>query len=476
MPFTDGYPLPISYFPGAVRNGHQTGVPPMTNDLHNPRRRPRSLSHIPGFSGLGSIHLSIRIAAVVLLLIVSGLAGGMVIERYVVSGGSGHNIAFPNLEAMSDVINKNYYYLPTAEDGIDELDHRMEQHAIIGALSALDDQYTRYLTEDQSATSQEDLQGHYGGTGVNISMDNGLVVVTKVIPDSPSEEAGIAQGDVIEKINNQPVDAQDFEGIVRQLRGDIGATVDIELMRPSTGRDLVVNLTLEEIVVPPVTMRMIEDTSIGWIRVTIFGDDTVAELDDAIATLNEHGATGALLDLRGNGGGWVTSAQSVLGRFLDPDTGPALYEDASPGPGGEVPLPILVDETTRQIGLPVIVLVDDGTASAAEIVAGALQDYGRALVVGEPTYGKGSVQRIFSFPDGSTLRVTVAEWFTPDKGRIQEDGIQPDIVITASDQTPADQDLVLDTAATLLRDGVSRPADLISTPGTEDSLPVTPER
>lgn len=440
----------------------------MTDEQHSQRRSEPSLASLPGLAGLGRGHLVLRLILLALLLLMSGMAGGMVLERYLVAEGGEAQHAFSDLETAAGIINANFYYRPTGDEELRELDQRMEQHAIIGAIASLGDEYTRYLSADQSATAQEDLQGRYGGTGIDLSVIDGRFVVATVIPDTPAERAGIERGDVLEQIGDRPVSLDDFEGTVRRLRGEIGEVIDVTLERPATGKQFRVDLTLEEIVIPPVTLRMIEGTSIGWVRVTIFGDETVAELDDALATLAGNGATGIVLDLRGNGGGWVTSAQGVLGRFLDPDIGPALYEDTSPEPGGEVPLPILDDGSAKPTDLPVIALVDGGTASAAEIVAGALQDYDRALVVGEPTFGKGSVQGIFTFSDGSTLRVTIAEWFTPNRDRIEEEGIRPDIELSAPDDAPADEDPALETALALLQQGVSRPTDLatpVATPG-----------
>lgn len=442
----------------------------MTTDQQQTRQSDSPPNRVPGFQELGPTHFYIRIVAVALLILVTGFAGGIVLERSLISGPSQQDSVFPDLEAVADVIDHNYYYRPESETDAKQLEHAMEEQAIIGALSSLDDQYTRYLSSDQSTTAQEDLEGRYGGTGVDVSINNNLLTIINVVPDSPADDAGILRGDVIDRIDGQPIDLDDFEGIIRQLRGDIGSVVELALVRPSTAEEFDVELTREEIVVPPVTLRMIEGTDIGWIRITIFGDDTVAQIDDAITTLQGNGATGIILDLRGNGGGWVTSAQGVLGRFLDPDVGPALYEDTTPGRGGEEPLPILNDDG-QMTDLPVIVLVDRGTASAAEIVAGALKDYNRALVVGEATFGKGSVQRIFGFSDGATLRVTVAEWFTPSLGRIQQEGIQPNIEIQPGDDPAADTDPTLDTAVQLLQSGTSKPTDLVKPTSSPESTP-----
>lgn len=430
----------------------------MTSSVPDNLPPARYSSRPPGFSNLGPLHFYIRMAAVVLLILVTGLAGGMVLERYVIQGSTPSDQSFPDLEAVAGVIDESYYYRPTSEEERERLDRQMEQQAIIGALSSLEDEYTRYLGPELSATALEDLEGRYGGTGIDVVVVESAVVVANVVANSPADDAGIRRGDVIERIENQPVDPETFDGIVRQLRGEVGTTVGLSLTRPETGETLELELVREEIVEPPVTLRMIEGTSIGWLRITIFGNDTLVEVEDAIRTLEQQGATGIVLDLRGNSGGWVTSAQGVLGRFLDPDVGPALYEDTSPEAGEEIPLPILRDENSPFSDLPMVVLVDRGTASAAEIVAGALKDYDRAVVIGEQTYGKGSVQRIFSLDDGATLRVTVAEWFTPGMSRIQDQGIQPDVELKAEEHASTGGDPALATAVGMLQSGNVRPA------------------
>jgi carboxyl-terminal processing protease len=418
---------------------------------------------------LTPFHLYLRLGALFVLVLLVGVAGGILIERNLGATANGET-DFPDLEAVVDVIDNNYYYRPTSEPEAEALERRMEQQAIVGLLSTLGDEYTRYLSADQSETAQEDLEGRYGGTGVDITLQNNQVVVSNVVPESPAELAGIVRGDVIERIDDLLVDVSDFDGLIRQLRGDIGSRVKLSMRRAGTGASFDVELVREEIVVPPVTFRMVQGTTIGWIQVTIFGDQTTAGVDDALRQAVAAGATGFVLDLRGFGGGWVSSAQEVLARFIPTDAGPALYEDLTPGRGGEEPLPLRGDGATAS-DLPLVVLVDRNTASAAEIVAGALKDYNRALVIGEPTYGKGSVQRIFSFSDGSTLRVTVAEWFTPSRGRIQDEGIRPDLAVSFDTHAATGDDPVLAAGVTMLESGRSRPTDLAEGMATPAATP-----
>lgn len=420
----------------------------MSPDTPQSNRSGPGADGLPGFTGLGRAHLYIRMIAVALLLVLLGVTAGMVLERSLVRSEQGSG-TFSYLETVGDVVDASFYYRPTSPEAQATVEAEMQQQAIAGALTALGDPYTRYLGPEQSQTAQEDLDGRYGGIGVDVMHHEDALVVTNVVPESPADVAGLLRMDEIRAIAGVPVDLADFDAIVRQLRGEVGSTVRLDVFRPSNDREFTVDLMRKEITVPVVSMQMIEGTSIGWIRITLFGTETVPQLDAALASLDEAGAEGLILDLRGNSGGWVESAQEVIGRFVDADAGPALYEDTQPGEGGEQGMPIVAPEDGGPVDLPLVVLVDGDSASASEIVAGALQDYDRAVIVGQTTFGKGSVQRIFTFPDASSMRVTVAEWFTPAMSRIQDAGIMPDDPVAPTDAS-AGGDPVLERAVALL--------------------------
>lgn len=395
-----------------------------------------------------------------LILIVGGFVGGLLVERNL--NGSDHTSNFADLEAVHGVIGTDYYYLPSDEDERARLDADMEAGAIEGALGTLGDVYTRYLDVDESDTAQEGLEGKYGGVGIDIVLEHDVAFVTSVVPDSPADDAGVLRGDVIEQINGARVQTTDTNEVVRMLRGDIGSSISITLIRPSSGEVISLDLTLEEIIIPSVILEFIEGTDYAWIHITIFGDTTVADLDEAIAEIRARGSKGVILDLRGNGGGWVVAARQTLGRFLDPGVGPAMYEDTA-GADEMVAMAIEPGDGIEPLDIPMVVLIDGGTASAAEIVAGSLRDYQRATLVGERTFGKGSVQRIYEFSDGATLRVTVAEWFTPSKSRIQSEGVQPDVQISTGGQ-PVDSDPVLDAGIQVLDSQVNGVSTPLATP------------
>jgi carboxyl-terminal processing protease len=207
------------------------------------------------------------------------------------------------------------------------------------------------------------------------------------------------------------------------------------------------------------------------LQVTVFGDNTTAELDAALKQAQQDGAKGVILDLRNNGGGWVDSAQEMIGRFVPESSGPALYEQFDPDGSERTAQPIISGEV-KMYDVPLIVLVNAGTASASEIVAGALRDYHRAEIVGERTFGKGSVQRVHDFQDGSSARITFAEWLTPSEGRIQGEGIEPDVVVDAGlDGASVDNQLL--SAINVLTGGVGQDGESVSLFSTPAASPIT---
>lgn len=425
--------------------------------------------------GLSMTHFYVRMTGLFLLVLLVGIAGGLLVGRATYGDHANANTSFSDLDAVSGVLTGNYYYRPTDDGEQDQFVESLEQHAISGMLTSLNDDYTRYLLPAEAQVAAEQLEGEYGGIGVNLQEVGGIVHVARVGPDTPASRAGIEAGDIVERIDSRPVGSitESLDGI--DLRGPVGSSVVLTMVRPPGETPADYSMEREAIVVHPVAWEMIPGTNYMRIRIDIFGDRTTQELEKAIAAAEASDVDGIVLDIRGNGGGWVFSAQETIGRFLDDDVGPAMYEDASPARGGETELPIVNGETPPT-DLPLIVLVDRNTASAAEIVAGSLRDYDRALVVGEQTFGKGSVQRIFDFQDGASLRVTVAEWFTPSKGRIQDDGIRPDVILTTGGNAAGAGDPFVTAATSFLDSGMSRPTDLALIPATPVPGTPTPSR
>jgi len=215
------------------------------------------------------------------------------------------------------------------------------------------------------------------------------------------------------------------------LKGPAGEKVSLSMQRGDAD-PYTLDVERRDIPVPVVTYKLDKANKLAVISIIVFGDKTASELDAALQAARKDGVEGIVLDLRNNGGGWVQSAQETIGRFISADAGAALYEDFDPNvDGDEIEQPIINGDVTAY-DLPMVVLVNNGTASAAEIVAGALQDYVRATIVGETTFGKGSVQRVHEFDDGSSFRLTFAHWLTPDKHAINKVGIEPDFEVAAT--------------------------------------------
>ncbi|CAN5650163.1 hypothetical protein BH23CHL5_BH23CHL5_16600 [soil metagenome] len=336
------------------------------------------------------------------------------------------------LDEVTTLIEQEYYLRPDSSEDAEEFWRALEESAIRGLTAGLDG-HTTYLPPTDSAKAADSLSGSYEGIGIWINSGDGAITVVAPVPGSPAENAGIRSGDVIVAIDGRRTVGMDEKSAVEALMGPAGEEVELSVQRTGGSGELTFSVVRQRITYPVVKYQFEADREVAIITVMIFGDRTVSELDTALARARQDGAKGIVLDLRNNGGGWVQSAQETIGRFLDPAVGPALYEDFNGLiDGDEVAEPIIagdfIDEET-----PLVVLVNGGSASASEIVAGALSDYGRALIVGMPTYGKGSVQRVHEFSDGASLRLTFAQWLTPNLHTIENEGLQPDLVVEPID-------------------------------------------
>jgi len=378
------------------------------------------------------------------LIAVTSFAAGMFAERDLrAPAGSGDErlgslasdaqpgdaAQFSRLQEVYRLIESEYYYRPKQEADQATFREQLEERAIQGMLSGLDE-HSAYLIPMEQAPIAEQLSGEYEGIGVWVDSPNGELTIVAPVPGSPAERAGLRAGDVIESADGHSLRGATQDDAIALLRGPAGTTVHLVIRRPGVPGLLEFDVVREKIPLPNVAYRFLADQKIAVIQVKLFGDKTTEELDAALAQAQRDGAAGLVLDLRNNGGGWVQSAQEMIGRFVPADAGPALYEDVDGNPTDPImtPEPILPGEAPV-VDLPLVVLVNGGTASAAEIVAGALRDYGRALVVGETTFGKGSVQRVHDFPDGASARITFALWLTPKRKLIEDGGIVPDVVV-----------------------------------------------
>jgi len=315
--------------------------------------------------------------------------------------------------------------------------------AIRGVLDLLDDPYTFFLEPQPGEVERDQFSGAYGGIGVDLWRDGEGNVVLSPYPASPAQEAGVRTGDLLLAVDGRSVVTATIDDIRVRLRGEVSTVVTLTISRPPTlPFDLPV--TRAEIRIPSVTYRALDqDPTIGYLHITGFTERTPDEAREAVDSLLSSGVTRLVLDLRDNGGGLIRPAVEVADLFLD--GGPVLYEVRR---GGEE-TPFRAHPGGAATDLPLAVLVNGSTASAAEMLAGAIQVRERGVLIGEPTYGKGSVQLIYTLSDGSSLHVTAAVWLLPDRRPLGPDGLQPDVPVPPTGGT---DDVQLERAIQYLQD------------------------
>jgi carboxyl-terminal processing protease len=337
------------------------------------------------------------------------------------------------------IIEREFYgELPTAQ--------QMTYGAIRGAITALDDPNTVFMDPQVSELESTDLRGKFEGIGAVVTMEDGHVVVVSPMEGQPAEKAGIRAGDIIIKVDDTEVTGMTLTEAVLLIRGPKGSTVQLTILRAGEPDSLVFEVVRGEIETPTVASRLME-FKIGYIRVALFGEQTNTELREAIQELKEKGAKALILDLRNNPGGYLESSIQVSSQFIE--NGVIAYESWNDGRERAF-------QTTARGGLatdiPLAVLINKGSASAAEIVAGAIKDYERGVLIGERTFGKGWVQHVHQLSDGSTLHVTVAQWLTPSRQQISDEGIAPDIeVLLTEEDIEAERDSQLQEALEYLK-------------------------
>ncbi|MEZ4665647.1 MAG: S41 family peptidase [Thermomicrobiales bacterium] len=372
----------------------------------------------------------------------------------VIAPASDANDNLDRLSQVEELINEEYYGRPQDGETGDEFWSDLEGRALTGLAEGLDG-YSVYLPPDDQQQAANQLEGPFEGIGVWVATRDGKMTIVAPIPGSPAEEAGILAGDVILQIDGVSVEGLTDADALDLLKGPAGESVHLQLQR-GTEPPMSLDVERRKIPVPVVTYRLDEESNVGIIRIVVFGDKTAAELDAALQAAKNDGVDGIILDLRNNGGGWVQSAQQTIGRFVPEDAGPALWEDTDPSRTGDEKEQPIISGDVNAYDIPLVVLVNNGTASSAEIVAGALRDYERATIVGETTFGKGSVQRVHVFEDGSSFRLTFAHWLTPNEEVIDKVGIAPDVVAS---RTPDSEigDAQLDAAIQVLTTSTGTP-------------------
>lgn len=364
--------------------------------------------------------LGVMIGAVLSLIFLLGFVSGAAFGQHRQSAADGTSDRNLNdfLTAYRLVTQHSYYHLNK---------QHLVYAAIDGMLSATGDPHTLFLSRRDNQVADQQINGsRFSGIGAIVAPAHQSLEIVAPLPHTPASEAGIHAGDRVIRIDGQPVSRMSSDVAIARIHGRAGTHVRLTLVRSNRQPFTV---TVRRAQIPAVTAygRVLPD-SLGYIQIMSFGDNTTQELDQALSTVVRGHARGIILDLRGNPGGFVDAAQAVVSRFLN--RGVVAYEK---GPGTSL-TPLRVEHAPYVTHLPLVILVDSGTASAAEITAGALRDDHRAVLIGTRTYGKGSMQSIYALTDGSSLRITDRMWLTPNKHSIQRVGIRPDLLVAV---TPA---------------------------------------
>lgn len=312
-----------------------------------------------------------------------------------------------------DLVQTRYYRQPVD-------DEVLIQGAIDGMLGTLGDEYTRYLPPQDEVRSQEEMDGEFQGIGVVVESVDGAITVVSPIEGSPAEAAGMQPGDILREADGIDLTGMDLTEAADIIRGPRGTSVNLVVERD--GERIVFDIVRDVIVVPSVRGEML-DNNIAYVRINQFIRTTESDLASVLSELNASNPAGMILDLRRNPGGLLDQVQDVADEFLP--AGVVLVEEFG---GGRREVYESTDDGLAE-DIPLVVLIDEGSASAAEVLAGAIRDRERGILVGAQSFGKGTIQSVNSLSNGGGLRMTIARWLTPGDNWVHESGLQPDIVI-----------------------------------------------
>lgn len=376
------------------------------------------------------------VSAVIISILIGFVAGTRGAELANLLGGTfGVEVATGQLDTSS--LQETYRKLDLKFDG--ELDEKkLIEQANKGLVEAAGDDYTQYFTKKEAEQLAADLAGNIGGgIGAELGERNDAVTIIRPLDDTPAKEAGLKAGDVVIGVNGKSVIGETVDEVVQKIRGEVGTTVKLTVEREGEAKEF--SITREEIVAPDVESSV--ENGIGIVKVTRFDRETAQQVRAAADDFKRQNVRGVVLDLRGNGGGYLEAGIDVASVWLDDKV------VVSERRGGKV-----IDERKSASnpvldGVPTVVLINAGSASASEIVAGALHDHDAATLVGEKTFGKGSVQELVSLSNGAELKVTIARWYTPNGKNITKEGIKPDAAVElTTEDLDVDRDPQLDAA------------------------------
>lgn len=389
----------------------------------------------------------ISVVLLVLLVAVAGFAAGFLTHNFV----SGKEAAGSNADRFA-LLDEAWSYVEASYLGDRPADRQLTYGAIRGALAELGDPYTVFVEPAARQEERDSLRGNFGGIGANISRDEAGQAVLDPIPGNPAEAAGILPGDVLLAVDGQIIGPEmTVTEIADLVRGEKGTRVTLTVRHSGSAEPVDITVVRGDILIPSVSYRILDEhPDIGYIQLTRFSGESSNEIRTALVELQAGGAQRLILDLRHNGGGLLDAAVEVADHFLQ--GGPVMIQQSR----DRAEQTYEADAEAVAGTMPLAVLVDGGTASSAEILAGALQDHERAILVGSQTFGKGSVQLVYDLSDGSSVHVTSSRWYTPDYHQIDEQGLTPDVPVEVTQEAiDRGQDVVLEAAVEYLNNGNS---------------------
>lgn len=362
-----------------------------------------------------------------------------------VTEGKGNSTAdFLKIRDLDEVWRRlqSFYYDAAKLD-----QKNLEYNAVKGFVKGIGDPYTVFMPPDEAKEFGQELGGKLEGIGAQLEVKEDKIMVVAPLKNSPAEKAGVKAGDIIFKINNEMAQDMTLYEAVSRIRGKKGTQVTLTLIRENQSKPLEITITRDEVLIDTVTVKKI-DGGIYHVAINQFNDHTKTEFQKAVEEILLAKAKAMVLDLRGNGGGFLDISIDILSEMIAGEKTVVIVKKRDETKNES----IKTNGNARIPDLPLVVLVDKGSASASEIVAGAIQDYKRGIVIGEKTFGKGSVQELVDLNDGSSLRMTIAKWFTPLSRSIDEVGIMPDKEVKFTEEdAKLDRDPQLDAAIRYLK-------------------------
>lgn len=362
--------------------------------------------------------------------------GGEVLNKEKIPEYFSKDVDFDLFWQVWDLVKRNYVYQPVQ-------DTKLFYGALAGIVGALDDPYSVFLDPEMSKKFQQELEGAFEGIGAELGIKDDQLTIIAPLPNTPAERAGLKAGDKILAINGQDSSGMALDLAVSMIRGPKGTEVVLTIWREDWGKTKEVKIIRDRIELVSVRWEM--KNEIAYLEINHFNEDTYERVNRAVNEILIKGPKGLILDLRNNPGGFLETAVNVAGEWIENDV--VLIEKGQSGKQNAR----RSNGLARLQNLKTIVLINQGSASASEIVAGALQDYGKATLVGKKTFGKGSVQNLEFLSDGSSVKITVSEWLTPKGRQINKEGITPDIEVDLTEEDyNAGRDPQLEKAVELL--------------------------